>query len=74
MVAECTSASEAVKGVLYLHKLMAEMRHEKLAKVTLFKDNSVAEAWIQNETDHQMSHNIETWYQHIQDHVEEISG
>ena len=44
MVAECTAASEAVKGVLYLHKLMAEMRHEELAKVTLFKDNSVAEA------------------------------
>ena len=58
--AERTAASEAVKGVSYLHKLMAERRHEELAKVTLFGDNSAAEAWIQNETDHQMSHNIET--------------
>ena len=44
MVAECTAASEVVKGVLYLHKLMAEMRYEEFAKVTLFKDSSVVEA------------------------------
>ena len=43
--AECIAASEAAKEALYLRKLMAEMRHEEPATVTLFEDNSAAEAW-----------------------------
>ena len=58
--AECIAASETAKGAPYLHKLMAEMRHEEPATVTLFEDNSAAEAWTQNETDHQKSLHIDT--------------
>ena len=72
--AECIAASETAKGAPYLHKLMAEMRHEELAKITLFEDSSAAEAWTQNKTDHRMSCHIETRYHHIRDHVKEISA
>ena len=67
--AEYIAASEAAKEALYLRKLMAEMRHEEPATVTLFEDNSAAEAWTRNETDHQKSRHIDTRYHHIRDHV-----
>ena len=35
---ECIAASEAAKGALYPHKLMAEMRHEEPATITLLQD------------------------------------
>ena len=57
---ECIAASEAVKGTLYLHKLMAEMRHGEPATIILLEDTVLLRLGTQTKTNHQKSHHIDT--------------
>jgi hypothetical protein len=67
--AEYVAVSEAAKEALYLRKLMAEFCHAEPETVTIFEDNTAAEAWTRNETDHAKSRHIDVRYHHIRDHV-----
>ena len=48
---------------------MAEFCHAEPETVTIFEDNTAAEAWTRNETDHAKSRHIDVRYHHIRDHV-----
>ena len=68
--AEYVALCEATKEALYLRKIVDEILQKDAPERTiLFEDNTAAESWTRNETDHSKSRHIDVRYHMIRDHV-----